>query len=140
MSQKRKVDQQRIDQIAPRLTTARKGPKVTTAATPADASHAAREAGRWASRNTGQRPIVINAPPQPSARPGRAAARTFPTDGGQTPTERLVTVANDIGERSLAAREEHAPKADKSDFTRRFTGPIPPKPSGPRPDAPRPKR
>lgn len=172
MSLKRDVDQQRLDQIAPRRPA--RGPSATIKQRRRILRMQLVEAGRWAGRNNGQQPIVIHAPPPPSAGPPRTAARTFPTDGGQTPDQRLVTVANDIGERAIAdqqARPRHqarpqeavrpaptagekamdqaalsVPQAEatsersREDFTRAYTGPKPPKPTGPRPKGPRPKR
>jgi hypothetical protein len=178
MSLKRDVDQQRLDQIAPRRPA--RGPSATIKQRRRILRMQLVEAGRWAGRNNGQQPFVIQAPPPPSAGPPRTAARTFPTDGGQAPDQRLVTVANDIGERSIAdqqARQQHqvhqqetarpqesvrpvptvgekamdqaalhvphaeaTPERSREDFTRAYTGPRPPKPTGPRPKGPRPKR
>jgi hypothetical protein len=74
------------------------------------AGEAARAVGRWASRNAEPRQVQVNVnQPTTTAEARPTAARTFPTDGGLTPNQRLETIANDVAGQRAEAQPPHTP-------------------------------
>ena len=71
---------------------------------------AARAVGRWASRNASPQPVQVNVnQPQAEGTARPTAARTFPTDGGMTPNQRLETIANDVAGPRAQPQPQHTP-------------------------------
>jgi hypothetical protein len=97
-------DPERLRQTRARLVV--KGPRPTFGQRMRLAAMRARDAavaaGRWASRNAYPKPpqvhVHVHQPGAAEAPP--SASRTYPTDGGLTPNQRLETIAGDVaGER-----------------------------------------
>ena len=104
-----KLDRERLDQTTVRQYLPNDA-KPTLRSRMRQGGMRLREAAAWAGRNNRPQPVQVNVnQPQATEQARPTAARTFPTDGGMTPNQRLETIANDIAGERAQPQPQHTP-------------------------------